>query len=69
MQIFHCIVYHISIHSLRMEGDLLSRRTKSPEPDISIHSLRMEGDLFGHLLHFSYPNISIHSLRMEGDKH
>ena len=58
--------YIISIHSLRMEGDVLvniwSRRF-----EISIHSLRMEGDC--HLMHHIITSecISIHSLRMEGD--
>ena len=34
---------HISIHSLRMEGDLRSNTTDK-KTQISIHSLRMEGD-------------------------
>ena len=34
---------YISIHSLRMEGDLVSDRRDAAE-EISIHSLRMEGD-------------------------
>ena len=55
----------ISIHSLRMEGDL------SDDADplsfrISIHSLRMEGDA-GVLCTGIRIDISIHSLRMEGD--
>ena len=57
----------ISIHSLRVEGDL-------PTPYleynliISIHSLRVEGDRSSA---FSLPSslrISIHSLRVEGDR-
>ena len=36
----------ISIHSLRMEGDLFSGKSER-EIDISIHSLRMEGDSGG----------------------
>ena len=35
--------YHISIHSLRMEGDCVHLRHYLGT-DISIHSLRMEGD-------------------------
>ena len=55
----------ISIHSLRMEGDLYPYGY-SDASDISIHSLRMEGDL--EYLFFSTSQIiSIHSLRMEGD--
>ena len=35
---------HISIHSLRMEGDSTSGYVNDGIYDISIHSLRMEGD-------------------------
>ena len=57
----------ISIHSLRMEGDL-PQTWRTGQSGISIHSLRMEGD------HSSVQSdtaryISIHSLRMEGDYH
>ena len=38
------LTYKISIHSLRMEGDLCNA-LPFPTLDISIHSLRMEGDL------------------------
>ena len=56
----------ISIHSLRMEGDVcIPNRCQCG--DISIHSLRMEGDIFAPFLLFGTENISIHSLRMEGD--
>ena len=60
------IVFRISIHSLRMEGDIFQQRPMCAAPSISIHSLRMEGErnikkcLRRHI-------ISIHSLRMEGD--
>ena len=37
--------FFISIHSLRMEGDLSCLATSGSPPFISIHSLRMEGDL------------------------
>ena len=55
----------ISIHSLRVEGDLCSiidivRRS------ISIHSLRVEGDVHAHVQDQDC-SISIHSLRVEGD--
>ena len=38
------ILYHISIHSLRMEGDVLGVTIHNTDRIISIHSLRMEGD-------------------------
>ncbi len=34
----------ISIHSLRMEGDMMRMGKVSDTTKISIHSLRMEGD-------------------------
>ena len=34
----------ISIHSLRMEGDVLLQEDAAAVRTISIHSLRMEGD-------------------------
>ena len=37
--------YHISIHSLRMEGDVHAEPSAAVIV-ISIHSLRMEGDTF-----------------------
>ena len=66
---FQHLYYHfyISIHSLRMEGDLSGRDRCSGQEYISIHSLRMEGDfvkLDGEKILLA---ISIHSLRMEGD--
>ena len=36
--------YDISIHSLRMEGDIEEVRKQHRRARISIHSLRMEGD-------------------------
>ena len=56
----------ISIHSLRMEGDIVMRVGFGYSAFISIHSLRMEGDLGG-TQQMTVINISIHSLRMEGD--
>ena len=55
----------ISIHSLRMEGDIINRLDIIGK-GISIHSLRMEGDKSENC-HHHRPEISIHSLRMEGD--
>ena len=58
----------ISIHSLRMEGDIQLAIRSGQYKKISIHSLRMEGDgdfFNAHTLCF---DISIHSLRMEGDR-
>ena len=56
----------ISIHSLRMEGDVCRDCHAALHGGISIHSLRMEGDSVPmHFYDLRY--ISIHSLRMEGD--
>ena len=38
------MVIHISIHSLRMEGDGIKQGITANDSVISIHSLRMEGD-------------------------
>ena len=60
-------IYDISIHSLRMEGDVQFPFLQSVL-QISIHSLRMEGDS-GQKRHTgTVCQISIHSLRMEGDR-
>ena len=56
----------ISIHSLRMEGDVLGRIFFQCCV-ISIHSLRMEGDCPKVTVKNRIRKISIHSLRMEGD--
>ena len=57
----------ISIHSLRVEGDIKEHFHSFPI-SISIHSLRVEGDLLYSLLYRSKHLISIHSLRVEGDR-
>ena len=57
---------NISIHSLRMEGDLVLPPGHKQRELISIHSLRMEGDLYPYG-YSDASDISIHSLRMEGD--
>ena len=59
------LMYHISIHSLRMEGDDCGASVQIFQ-HISIHSLRMEGDRTEWSLKKCVV-ISIHSLRMEGD--
>ena len=56
----------ISIHSLRMEGDLVLPPGHKQRELISIHSLRMEGDLYPYG-YSDASDISIHSIRMEGD--
>ena len=38
---------HISIHTLRMEGDQATTNRQMTPKEISIHTLRMEGDLIG----------------------
>ena len=57
----------ISIHSLRVEGDLNNVQTPPPRRTISIHSLRVEGDRASPLQPCERRQISIHSLRVEGD--
>ena len=61
----NCRMQHISIHSLRMEGDYTASDRQARQA-ISIHSLRMEGDKRYFVALFALC-ISIHSLRMEGD--
>ena len=56
----------ISIHSLRMEGDIQILACNWEIQFISIHSLRMEGDILPIYMKIT-ALISIHSLRMEGD--
>ena len=59
------LVFYISIHTLRMEGDR-SARVLDFIGIISIHTLRMEGDDNLFIFKFQF-DISIHTLRMEGD--
>ena len=35
----------ISIHALRVEGDIINAREASDDLEISIHALRVEGDV------------------------
>ena len=56
----------ISIHSLRVEGDIVIAMSRNCGTSISIHSLRVEGDP-PQSLFCVLRGISIHSLRVEGD--
>ena len=61
------ILFEISIHALRVEGDMSWGNMILVE-FISIHALRVEGDRGdGFVLEQGY-NISIHALRVEGDR-
>ena len=56
----------ISIHTLRVEGDIFRLFVPS-KLRISIHTLRVEGDAEG-VENAAFRGISIHTLRVEGDK-
>ena len=45
VDVLESIAYTISIHALRVEGDMLATRKRQYCP-ISIHALRVEGDRF-----------------------
>ncbi len=60
------MAYSISIHALRVEGDMDIRKF-SATGIISIHALRVEGDDLANKTCY-YINISIHALRVEGDR-
>ena len=67
---FYCtavVLYAISIHALREEGDTDKLYTFLAY-EISIHALREEGDLPIRYLQ-GHRHISIHALREEGDKY
>ena len=57
----------ISIHTLRVEGDIIHPRCVN-FITISIHTLRVEGDRNILLDRFMMWQISIHTLRVEGDR-
>ena len=57
---------HISIHALRVEGDVPDLYIMQRGGWISIHALRVEGDTFRAARGPRTP-ISIHALRVEGD--
>ena len=56
----------ISIHALRVEGDIERVQRLLNHSDISIHALRVEGDIDPPQQPFAIV-ISIHALRVEGD--
>ena len=60
------IIYNISIHALREEGDLHLLLTPVRWRVISIHALREEGDGCTGIVK-PMLSISIHALRKEGD--
>ena len=62
----HAFVF-ISIHTLRVEGDLIVMANKS-KLTISIHTLRVEGDTVFVFASSRREIISIHTLRVEGDQ-
>ena len=63
---FQALLFSISIHSLRVEGDGNHSHCAVRIDRISIHSLRVEGDVDG-VRDGKRQAISIHSLRVEGD--
>ena len=61
--------YYISIHALRVEGDVIYIFIFVFVPSISIHALRVEGDPHNMYAIACTHFISIHALRVEGDPH
>ena len=61
--------YYISIHALRVEGDVIYIFIFVFVPSISIHALRVEGDPHNMYAIACTHFISIHALRVEGDSH
>ena len=57
----------ISIHTLRVEGDVLVALVTRRSTQISIHTLRVEGDSRSARASLARAGISIHTLRVEGD--
>ena len=60
------MMFDISIHALRGEGDI-DNLLKEMVGEISIHALRGEGDYFPYIEEGARGRISIHALRGEGD--
>ena len=58
----------ISIHALRVEGDIIIVRRRHYSKLISIHALRVEGDSMPDAFSLLKSTISIHALRVEGDR-
>ena len=69
LPLFALLLFRISIHALREEGDHPVCRKHPPEHDISIHALREEGDRCQNVNSRCRRRISIHALREEGDRH
>ena len=59
--------FEISIHALRVEGDVIYIFIFVFVPSISIHALRVEGDPHNMYAIACTHFISIHALRVEGD--
>ena len=57
----------ISIHALRVEGDMVIEAVNAGLAQISIHALRVEGDMYK-ADDCGLRGISIHALRVEGDR-
>ena len=62
-----CTGLTISIHALRVEGDLFNTCCTPGQNKISIHALRVEGDVITPAGVVYRVYISIHALRVEGD--
>ena len=62
------VSFRISIHALRVEGDLSVICYLYNTIGISIHALRVEGDYSPPYTSRIEPDISIHALRVEGDR-
>ena len=60
------LISRISIHALRVEGDIGTGLLEQHSYEISIHALRVEGDKLYEIKTQIF-NISIHALRVEGD--
>ena len=60
------VCFIISIHALRVEGDLCKLAAFLNKMLISIHALRVEGDPYIPRANLCF-SISIHALRVEGD--
>ena len=58
----------ISIHALRVEGDMYAAYLYRRRREISIHALRVEGDHGKREGNEGKRTISIHALRVEGDQ-
>ena len=57
----------VSIHALRVEGDVIITNVAGNRRAVSIHALRVEGDLHNIVQVRLFLRVSIHALRVEGD--